>query len=77
MADAGSQIPADPNNTAPAIMNGTVETLLATSNPLSWNMGLNENADLGTNIKDICIGLYEGRYATGEDFAKALDALYK
>lgn len=76
MADAGNQIPADPNNTAPAIMNGTIEALQATTNPLSWNMGLSDNADLTTSFKDICIGLYEGRYATGEDFAKAMDALY-
>lgn len=76
MADAASQIPADPNNTAPAIMNGTVEALLATTSPLSWNMGLSENSDLGPSVKDICIGLFEGRYASGEDFAKAMDALY-
>lgn len=77
MADAGSQIPADPHNTAPAMMSGTVETLLATENPLTWNMGLSENADLKANFKDIIIGLYEGRYATGEEFAAAMDALYK
>lgn len=76
MADAASQIPADPNNTAPAIMDGTVEALKATTDPLNWNMGLDENADIATNIKDICIGLYEGRYATGEEFAAALDGMY-
>lgn len=76
MADAASQIPADPNNTAPAIMNGTIEALQATAHPLSWNMGLNDNADLMANFKDIIIGLFEGRYAAGEDFAAAMDALY-
>ena len=76
MANDCSQIPADPNNTAPAIMEGTVESLLATEDPLVWNMGLNDNADLKTSIKDIIIGLYEGNYATGEDFCAALDALY-
>ena len=39
-------------------------------------MGLNENADLKANFKDIIIGLFEGKYATGEDFAAAMDALY-
>lgn len=77
MANAGSQIPADPNNTAPAIMNGTVEALLATTNPLAWNMGLNDNQDLKANFKDIIISLYEGKYKTGADFAAAMDALYK
>ncbi len=76
MADSASQIPADPRNTAPAIMNGTVETLQATSNPLSWNMGLNDNADLKASFKDLIIQLYEGKFATGEDFAAAMDALY-
>lgn len=76
MADAASQIPADPRNTAPAIMNGTVETLQATSNPLSWNMGLNDNADLKDSFKNLIIQLYEGKFATGEDFAAAMDALY-
>ena len=76
MADSASQIPADPRNTAPAIMNGTVETLQATSNPLSWNMGLNDNADLKTSFKDLIIQLYEGKFATGKDFAAAMDALY-
>lgn len=45
-------------------------------NPLVWNMGLNDNADLKTSMKDIMIGLYEGKYATGEEFAAAMDALY-
>ena len=76
MADTASQIPADPNNTAPAMLDGTIETLQATENPLTWNMGLNDNADLKTSLKDVIIGLYEGRYATGEEFAAAMDALY-
>lgn len=76
MADSASQIPADPRNTAPAIMSGTVETLQATSNPLSWNMGLNDNSDLKASFKDLIIQLYEGKFATGEDFAAAMDALY-
>lgn len=77
MANAASQIPADPRNTAPAIMSGTVEALNATENPLSWNMGLNENADLKANFKDTIIGLYEGKYKTGEEFAAAMDAIHK
>ena len=76
MADQASQIPADPANTAPPIMSGTVETLKATTNPLAWNMGLNDNADLKTSIFDVIINLYSGKYATGEDFSAALDALY-
>ena len=76
MADTASQIPADPSNTAPAMLDGTIEALQATENPLTWSMGLSDNADLSTSIKDVLIGLYEGKYATGEDFAAALDALY-
>lgn len=76
MADTASQIPADPSNTAPAIMDGTIEALSATSDPLSWNMGLNDNSDLKAAFKDVIIQLYEGKFATGEDFAAAMDALY-
>lgn len=76
MADSASQIPADPRNTAPAIMNGTIEALNATTNPLTWNMGYNENADLKANFKDISIKLFEGKYKTGEEYAAAMDALY-
>lgn len=39
-------------------------------------MGLNANTDLTSMIKEVIIQLYEGRYATGEQFAAALDALY-
>ena len=76
MADEAGQIPADPSNTAPASQNGTVEVLQATTSPLTWNMGLNENADLLSSIQEIVVKLYEGEYATGADFAAALDALY-
>lgn len=76
MADTASQIPADPSNTAPAIMDGTIEALNATENPLSWNMGLNDNSDLKAAIKDVIIQLYEGKFATGEEFTAAVDALY-
>ena len=76
MADKAGQIPADPSNTAPASQNGTVEVLQATTSPLTWNMGLNENADLLSSIQEVIVKLYEGEYATGADFAAALDALY-
>lgn len=76
MADTASQIPADPSNTAPAIMDGTIEALNATSNPLSWNMGLNDNEAVKDASNEIVIKLFEGEYATGEDFAAAMDALY-
>lgn len=76
MADEAGQIPADPSNTAPASQNGTTEVLEATTSPLSWNMGLNANADLMSQIQEIVVKLYEGSYDTGADFAAALDALY-
>ena len=76
MADTASQIPADPANTAPASQNGTVEVLKEATSPLTWNMGLNENGDLMSQIQEIVVKLYEGEYATGADFAAALDALY-
>ena len=76
MADTAGQIPADPANTAPASQNGTVEVLKATTSPLAWNMGLNENGDLRASIDEIIIKLFEGSYASGADFAAALDGLY-
>lgn len=76
MADAASQIPADPGNTAPAIMDGTVETLNATESPLAWSMGLNANSDLGPAFKDVITQLYDGKFKTGEEFTAAMDALY-
>ena len=76
MADTAGQIPADPSNTAPASQNGTVEVLNNTTSPLTWNMGLNANADLLSQIQEIVVKLYEGSYDTGADFAAALDALY-
>lgn len=76
MADGASQIPADSRNTAPAIMDGTIETLLATKAPLKWNMGLTDNSDLGPKFKDVAIKLFEGGFKTGEEFAAAMDALY-
>lgn len=75
-ADMAEQIPADPSNTAPASQDGTTEVLKATSGPLVWNMGLNENSDLMAPIAEVVVKLYEGSYATGEDFAAAMDALY-
>ncbi len=75
-ADSSNQIPADPSNTAPASQAGTTEVLEATSAPLTWNMGLNENADLMSVIAETVVKLYEGSYATGADFAAAMDALY-
>lgn len=76
MADEAVQIPADPSNTAPKSLDGTVETLMNTTNPLDWSCGINENGDLKASIKEVCVKLFEGGYATGEDFTKALDALY-
>ena len=77
MADSCKQPPADPRNTAPAVLEGSVETLLATETPLKWAMGLNDNGDLITNIKDTLTALYSGEFETGADFTAAMDALYK
>ena len=77
MANEAKQPPADPRNTAPAVLEGSVETLLATKTPLKWAMGLNDNGQLLTNIKDELTALYAGKYETGADFAAAMDALYK
>ena len=76
MANEASQIPADPRNTAPAIMDGTVETLLATEAPLKWSMGLGDNSAIATSLKGLITQLYEGKFATGLDFCKAVDKLY-
>ena len=76
MADTANQMPADPSNTAPASQNGTIELLNSTTTPLTWNMGLNQNADLQSTISEVVVQLFEGKFATGEEFAAALDALY-
>ncbi|MDE7045977.1 MAG: carbohydrate ABC transporter substrate-binding protein, partial [Acetatifactor sp.] len=76
MADTAKQIPADTRNTAPAILNGTVETLLSAEVPMTWCAGIHANDDLKTSIKSMCVELFEGKYATGKEFCEALDALY-
>ena len=75
MANDAGQIPADPANQAPASQDGTVEVLKETTAPLAWNMGIGENADLYPKINECVIQLFEGKFATGADFAKALDGL--
>lgn len=77
MADEAAQIPADSRNKAPAVLNGTVETLLAADKPMTWCAGISANADVKDAIKSLCVELFEGKYATGADFCAALDALYK
>ena len=57
-------------------LNGTVETLQAAVSPMTWCAGISANADLKDTIKSMCVELFEGKYATGADFCKALDALY-
>ena len=74
-ADLVPQIPADPSNNCTSL-DGAVETLMSADSVLSWTMGLNANTDLTAMIKEVVIQLYEGRFATGEAFAAALDALY-
>lgn len=76
MADTANQIPADSRNTAPAALAGTVETLLSADKPMSWCSAINSNSDLKTSFKSMFTELYEGKYASGADFCKALDALY-
>lgn len=77
MADTAAQIPADSRNTAPAVLNGTVETLLAADKPMTWCAGISANADVKDTIKSMCTELFEGKYASGAEFCAALDALYK
>lgn len=76
MADTAKQVPADSRNTAPAILTGTVETLLAAESPMTWCGGFHANDDLKTSFKSMCVELFEGKYATGAEFCEALDALY-
>lgn len=74
-ADQVPQIPADPRNNCTSL-DGAVESLMTSESSLSWTMGINANGDLRTMLKDVIIQLFEGRFATGEDFAAAMDALY-
>ena len=76
MADTAKQIPADSRNTAPALQDGTVEVLLNAESPMSWCASLHANSDLKDSIKTLCINLYDGKFATGEEFAAAMQALY-
>lgn len=76
MADTASQIPADPSNIAPPIMDGTVEVLKATTNPLSWSMGLESNSDVLAMVTTWAADLFSGKYATGEEAMQALDGFY-
>ena len=62
--------------TAPANLTGTIETLLSADSPMTWCNGFNARDDLKTAIKSTIVELFEGKFATGEDFCKALDALY-
>lgn len=76
MADTCSQIPADPSNEAPAIMDGTVEVLKSAEAPLSWSMGLGDSGDKMTALKDEIVKLFEGKYNSGAEWCAAVDALY-
>lgn len=76
MADTCAQIPADPTNTAPAHLSGTIETLLAADQPMTWCAATNANSDLVDSFKAMFNEIYEGKYASGEEFCAALDALY-
>lgn len=77
LADEAHQIPADSRNTAPADLNGTIETLQAAVSPMTWCASLSVNADLKDTIKSMCVELFEGKYADGAAFCAALDGLYK
>ena len=74
-ADLVPQIPADPSNNCTSL-DGAVESLLAADSSLTWTMGINANGDLKAVLKETIIKLFEGQYATGEEFAAAMDALY-
>ena len=76
LADEAHQIPADSRNTAPADLNGTIETLQAAVSPMTWCASLSVNADLKDTIKSMCTELFEGKYADGAAFCAALDAMY-
>lgn len=75
MADEAAQIPADPNNTAPAALTGTIETLQAADKPMTWCGSLNTHLAWG-DMKTLFTELFEGKYETGADFCAAMDALY-
>ena len=76
MADTATQIPCDPTNTAPAALTGTIETLLAAEEPMTWCDSIRAKEDLMPSFKDLTARLYAGEFATGEAFCAAMDALY-
>ena len=74
LADDCNQIPADPTNTCTSLP-GAVETLLAADAPMTWCTALNTHA-AWQSMRDEMTNLFAGKYATGADFCKAIDALY-
>ena len=74
LADEAHQIPADPNNTCTSLP-GAIETLLAADAPMSWCGELNTHS-AWQSMRDEMTNLFAGKYATGADFCKAIDALY-
>ena len=75
LADDAKQIPADPNNECTALP-GAKEALLAADANMSWCGELNTHSAWSTMKGELMPKLFEGAYATGEDFCAAMDALY-
>ena len=74
LADEAHQIPADPSNTCSSLP-GAVESLLAADSFMSWCGELNTHP-AWQSMRDEMTNLFAGKYATGADFCKAIDALY-
>lgn len=75
MADSCGQIPADSRLTE-SVLVGSVDTLKNSTAPMSWCGATNANSELQQSFKDAFLGIYEGKYESGEAFCAALDALY-
>lgn len=76
MALETNSIPADTRNTEwPEMIAGVREGFNAQTDVYDWNMGLNDNQDIGDAIKQYLAQLFEGSL-DAQGFVDAMDALY-
>ncbi len=76
MATDTNSIPADSRNEWPEMLASFKPAFDALTATYDWNMGLDANVDLQSGIKDVVTKLFEGKYATADEFLAAMDALY-
>lgn len=77
IALATDNMPTDPTNTEwPAMIAGCKDAFTSLTDVYDWNMGLNEDSDLATVIKDSILKVFEGSL-DAQGFIDAVDAASK